>query len=394
MKRIIITESQYDKLLLFEQDISAAHYYCIKKDYSDKGKVIELDDRKAFKMVNKNNDKVYFIEDGKFIYIQNGKGWKNTGKYNCNKNEYVIKKEKGELYEFINNFLTNKPIDSKTPKKDDKSLSLEKAKDTKKNCWDGTTLASVVKFMKFKATNWKLNESNNDEGCQACYINDITTMCFKSDRYYTLTIKNSAGKPYEDDATIVRLEKKLSGTTFNEIVYKGVWYTYSSLVGDNIQNIDMKLDLRKVSIDGADEKKLESKTPVNFKTIIKALVDTISKPTEEEKVKMPISDVDSGHYQKLSEYLGGYVDTNKMIRALEYVKNNFNSFDEWNKFNKTIKDKGKKTPTELFSEVGFWLRSGYNNDDGSKKILIGTLDKGTNWDQLSATIDRIKKDIE
>ena len=323
MKRIIITESQYDKLLLFEQDISAAHYYCIKKDYSNKGKVIELDDRKAFKMVNKNNDKLYFIEDANFIYIQNGKGWKNTGKYNCSRNEYVIKEKNGKLYDFINNFLTNKPIDSKTPKKDDKSPSLEKAKDTKKNCWDGTTLFSVVKFMKLRPV-WNLIESNNGEGCQACYIkygdNGNTTMCFKSDRYYTLTIENKIPKSYEDDASILNFESGLKGKSFKKIDYKGVWYTYSSLVGgDNIQNIDMKLDLRKISADVENddtfEKKIESKTPIEFKKIINAVVDTISKPTDEEKDKAPISDEYSGHYQKLGEYLGGYVDSNEMISA-------------------------------------------------------------------------------
>lgn len=275
-------------------------------------------------------------------------------------------------------------------------LLSEKEKKDENNCWDGTTLASVVKFM--RSEDWGKPTSSDKDGCQACYRKVEGSfkikVCFKSNRYYTLSIESRIPVSYDTKASIVKLHPPFKDKKFNKITYDGVWYT-SSVLDDSksvLQIIKMKLDLRELHIDNDYSQEIETESRYSFEKIISSLVDTINQPTQEEKQAAGVSDVHLEHYNKLLDNLDEiFVTRNQMKDALNYINTNFKSFEEWNEFNTSIEEWGKKTPIEFIGETTFWFNGEYKDLKGE---LIKILEGESSWDNLSNVVKKIIKSID
>ncbi len=110
MKKLLLSISIGLMLLLnsfaFGQTVSEKKSYdCIKEKYGDKGSVIDFDTRKSYLIRNKDNVRLFFLEDKSFFHIKKGQGWKTEGQYSCSENTYEIKDKKGNLYDYIDDFL-------------------------------------------------------------------------------------------------------------------------------------------------------------------------------------------------------------------------------------------------------------------------------------------------
>lgn len=409
-KSIKITESQYNRIFLNEQSNTPKEYDCIEEKYGDKGSVIQFDTRKSYIIKNNNNDRLYFLEDKSFFHVKKGQGWRTEGQYSCADKKYKIKNKEGGLFEYIDNFLNSLSQISKLSKQNTSKQNDEVKNTGSDECYKEGYLLGLIKGIKSQYLTEKVeftaNSGISDEGkkiwnsgkCYVCYkyVYDTsikTNICYSENRTYFVETYSISPKLKFRINNNIRKSSKLEDTFSTSYVsYVGYWNTSYKGAGDIeiivpdisylslIAYKDNEGNLKKNSGGYMTINRGFKKIVNNFLLDIEPLGDVTNIPLSKENEKI-YNDL----YDELDEFV---VDKGDLLNVLNAIKTNFNSFEEYKKFNGLVALSGKENINEKINDVTIF---GEEYVDVIKPKLFDIIERNKlDWSKLSDVIKSLE----